>query len=401
MKKAFTLAEMLIVVAVLVTLMTIAFRLSSLGSDQSRRNRTIARLQRLENCLSGYYAAFGAYPAVALHGSRNIYLQVDAHGIQDIDGQEDSAIWGWYKDSGDHGIGSTDEERAWLQVQAACRAQPADCQFPFPEKYQNFVKMISREIVRRANSGEERYKSYWSNEQRKQKLAAGFDDGVTDNIGRHNKGLDKTDWREVQLFKFGLMSYLLPRYLVMMNGDRQFFEESCKQWSQNNTLPCDAMTGRAFNDWSDVKTYAGKTDQPSDLARVANIPSQALCARWIPNLQGICSCNHSVVLFGVDIDDQDIRQISYGNPDLDIYQPNGNGSGGYSGQYVLDSITVKDGWHHEFFYYSPPPYQSYTLWSAGPNGRTFPPWIDRKGLTGDANRCIGVWIQDDIIHMSN
>ena len=60
MKKGFTLVEMLIVVVVLVTLMTITFRLTSLGRDQTDRNKTIARLQRLENALSGYYAAFGS-----------------------------------------------------------------------------------------------------------------------------------------------------------------------------------------------------------------------------------------------------------------------------------------------------------------------------------------------------
>ena len=57
MKKGFTLIEMLVVVVVLVTLMTMTFRLSSIGSGSSARNATINRMQRLENCLSGYYAA--------------------------------------------------------------------------------------------------------------------------------------------------------------------------------------------------------------------------------------------------------------------------------------------------------------------------------------------------------
>ena len=69
MRKAFTLVEMLIVVVVLVTLMTITFRLGAINTTSSYRNTTISRLQRLENCLSGYYAAFGCYPNVKLHGS--------------------------------------------------------------------------------------------------------------------------------------------------------------------------------------------------------------------------------------------------------------------------------------------------------------------------------------------
>jgi prepilin-type N-terminal cleavage/methylation domain-containing protein len=79
MKKGFSLVEMLIVVTVLVTLMAITFRLRAIGGSSSHRNTTVSRLQRLENCLSGYYAAFGTYPPVKLHGSRNYKLAVSAH----------------------------------------------------------------------------------------------------------------------------------------------------------------------------------------------------------------------------------------------------------------------------------------------------------------------------------
>ena len=72
MKRAFTLIEMLIVVAVMVTLMSMVFRLTSIGGSATARNVTVSRLQRLENCLSGYYAAFGTYPPVKLHGTRDI-----------------------------------------------------------------------------------------------------------------------------------------------------------------------------------------------------------------------------------------------------------------------------------------------------------------------------------------
>ena len=64
MKRGFTLIELMVVMAVLVTLMAIMFRISGIGADADNRTRTIVRLQRLENCLSGYYAAFGSYPPV-------------------------------------------------------------------------------------------------------------------------------------------------------------------------------------------------------------------------------------------------------------------------------------------------------------------------------------------------
>ena len=84
MRKAFTLIEMLIVIAVLTTLMTIVFRLSSIGGDSWRRSETITRIQKLENCLSGYYAAFGSYPPVKLHGSRSINFAVGSRILRSL-----------------------------------------------------------------------------------------------------------------------------------------------------------------------------------------------------------------------------------------------------------------------------------------------------------------------------
>ena len=72
MKKGFTLLEMLIVMALLVTLMGIVFKLHDIAGDSEDKSCTILRMQRLENCLAGYHAAFGSYPPVQLHASRNI-----------------------------------------------------------------------------------------------------------------------------------------------------------------------------------------------------------------------------------------------------------------------------------------------------------------------------------------
>ena len=66
MKRGFTLIEMMVVIAVLVTLMAMTFRLANIGSDTEARTMTISRMQRLENALSGFHAAFGCYPPVKL-----------------------------------------------------------------------------------------------------------------------------------------------------------------------------------------------------------------------------------------------------------------------------------------------------------------------------------------------
>jgi hypothetical protein len=374
--------------------MAITVRLAGLGEDQEARNITITRMQRLENALSGYYAAFGTYPPVALHASHNIYLKADSHGTQSAE-EENKNIWGWSE------IGQQSEIEAWQQVEAACRAQPIDCRFPFPPGYEDVVEAVSEEMKRRASSDDEDFKKYYENEDVKRKLLAGFDDG-TSNIGRFSALKDKEEWHNLQLFKFGLLSYLLPRYLVMMNGPEVFFEEYA-QWIGNNVMPSNPFTGKSFNTYGGWRGIKDRTaignESTMDYASVANVPSQAVCARWMPNLKNICRVNRpeKFVLFGIDIKDGSGSTLNVENPYIEVFSTTKNASN----QYVLDGVTVCDGWGNDFYYYSPSPYQRYTLWSSGPNGRTFPPWIDRNTLESKANECVGKWVFDDIIHLSN
>ena len=383
---------MLIVIVVLVTLMTITFRLSSIGADSENKNRTISRLNRLENCLSGYYAAFGTYPPVALHGTRNIYAKVSSHGIQS-ESDENKNIWNWDK------IGEKTETEAWDQVKAACRSQPVDCRFPFPDssEYNQLVKAVTDQLkILAEDSGS------GATESQKQVLTQPIDSGVSENAGRFNPYRSKRKWSELQLFKFGLMSYLLPRYLIMMNSREEFFTDDFAQWFRNNDEPRNPMTGEAFDDgWRTIQERARATTS-REIAEVANIPSQAVTARWMPNLEGVCCCNHSYNLFGISIrGDQWASELRPDNLKLEVYSPGGYDNDSTGGQYVLDSVTVLDGWYHEFYYYSPPPYQSYTLWSGGKNDRTFPPWISREKLESKAKRNVGLWTEDDIMRMKN
>ncbi len=396
MKRGFTLIELLVVIVVLVTLMSIMFRLSSLGGGADCLNRTIVHMQKLENCLSGYYAAFGSYPPVKLHGTRDIYAEVGLHGIQTDTRQE--AIWGWDPQSFKDGTYQQAEAVAWSQVRAACLAQPIACRFPYPDGYEDVIRAVSDELAAKANSGDDEYKEYWSDSNLKAKLSAGFDIGGANRFGGNE---DEEDWRKVQVFQFGLMSYLLPRYLVMMNGDREFFTSGFAQWDSNNTIPCDPFTGDEYPNWQQVRNYI-ESNKKSDLARVANIPSQAVCARWMPNLEGVCACNHGFSLFGIDIKDEGAySELRSNNPNIWIFSPEEESGGSARDQYVLDSVSVKDGWGREMYYYSPEPYQTYTLWSGGPNERTFPAWISRQGLSAKINECVSVWTVDDVIHMSN
>ncbi len=396
-KTGFTLLEMLIVVVVLAILMGIVFRLGSIGTNSSARTKTVYRMQCLENCLSGYYAAFGSYPPVQRHGSSEPYLKVNDYGIQKE--QRNENIFGWTT------LGSKEELESWQQVEAACRAQPVACNFPFPKGYREVIRGLSDEGKEQAsNESSEIGKKLKNNETQKRKLLGGFDDGGSDSgaTGRFGSNKDEVSWREIQLFRFGLMSYLLPRYLVMMCGADDFFAGGFAQWSDNNTFPCNPFTGNPFNSWQEMKDCS-ESNNKTELAKLANIPSQAVCARWMPNLAGICACNRDLTLFGINIkgaeNDSSLRLENILN--LPIYSPNGPESNSNQDQYLLDGVTVQDGWGNDFYYYSPSPHQKYTLWSAGPNGRTFPPWISRSTLGSKENECVVKWTHDDIVHMSN
>ena len=122
----------------------------------------------------------------------------------------------------------------------------------------------------------------------------------------------------------------------------------------------------------------------------------------MPNLaDAVWTSRSSLTIFGVDIADGNGGVFTLDNAPGMIHSPGGYSQSSTSGQYMLDFCTVRDGWYNELYYYSPPPYQTYTLWSAGPNGHTFPPWVSREGLDSKANKCISAWIEDDIVNMSH
>ncbi|MBR7180258.1 MAG: type II secretion system protein [Kiritimatiellae bacterium] len=419
MKKAFTLLEVLIVMAILVILMTIAFSLGAISGDAEDKSCTILRMQRLENCLSGYYAAFGSYPPVKLHGSRNISTYV-AHGDseQDEDHAHNDIDWG--NDSEDYEMNV-----AWAQVDAACRAQPVSCEFPLPDDagVTHYIDGQAAEMTEYAMQDEiwkqlnETDKTViWGKNARKTKCQGNWD-SINKNPGRLSGKKDSSGWGDIKLFRFGLMSYLLPRYIVMMTGKKEFYTEYA-QWTDNNYVPSDPLTGESnfgvgdgnvAGGWSAVwntvnLTSENKTKRDLDMARLANIPSQAACARWMPNLENICKCYSHPVVYGVSLRStrkrhgDNLDPFHYSNVHIRPYRPKGQSVGNQ--QYVINMITVRDGWGRDFYYYSPEPYQRYILWSAGANGKTFPPWIERQGLGAAGAKKVESWTHDDIMHMS-
>ena len=74
-RSAFTLIEMMVVVALIGILIGGVFRLLSAAGEGAKRGETIDRMQRIENALSGFYAAYGSYPPVEQHGSPDPFVE--------------------------------------------------------------------------------------------------------------------------------------------------------------------------------------------------------------------------------------------------------------------------------------------------------------------------------------
>ena len=413
-QQGFTLVELLIVTVVIVALMGIMFRLTGLVGGTDARQTTIKKMQRLENCLSGYYAAFGQYPPVPLQGfSHNIYCRVCSHKIQ-LSKEENPK----------------NEDEAWASVEAACRAQPVAAIYP-PAKsifagngdktkdadtlLKNYIDAV-REMHGTAsweNGNSIAYRQLYSqNNANKAKYKEGLWSG-------------SSDFTDLQVFRFGLMSFLLPRYRFMLECARKggLFDEvidGCKQWTDFNPLPAHMDSGVLYQSWGypgntathfvDLLGEDGKKpDADGHRWEVDLIPSQAACARWMPNLENIVS-GPSNSFFGVMVTVKDSYSINDDGFTVFPSAPSppcvlGDHTDGTCGSqiYKLLKMTVVDGWGHEFYYYCPPPYQSYILWSAGEDGRTFPPWIDKKEFRKSSysykETALG-WAVDDIAFMA-
>ena len=376
MKRAFTLVEMLVVVVVITILMSIVFRLSAIVGDRTKRSKTIELMQRTENCLSGYYAAFGSYPPVALTARQNPYCQFDKErNRQDEDAGEAGSL-------------------SWGNVEAACRAQPVAARWPYRKGSKGMVDAISKLMMTRAASGDSAYDKPW--------LRTGFTTFENPNDYPGWSG-DSSYWQDCQIFQFGLMSYLLPRYQLMAGelGDNMVNAlDDCTQWTANNQRAANQDEGTLFTDWKDEVRNKSRT-AAHQRSLMERIPSESVTARWLPNFEGgVVGSTYTLNFFGVTVAHQDTAFTKYAlnadNTSIECFQGTG------SNWYVLDVATIFDGWGCELFYYSEPPYQGYRLWSAGPDGQTFLPGYPLESLKSRADqKTAASWMADDIVFMSH
>ena len=399
-QRGFTLIELLVVTVVIVTLMGIVFRLAGMGSESRARAITIKRMQRLENCLSGYYAAYGSYPPVPLqNASRSIYRRTD----------EDST---WIQSDKKTDTDDSDEKfMEYSQVEAACRAQPVAARYPPPATINGMSSKDAYDAYQQAvqNALSQGVFEDESDEKSVQNWVGRTLDDISSSPGFLSPHKDKTSFNQLQLFRFGLMSFLLPRYRFMLDcaagsqsGQSQAFNntiDNFRQWTDNNYLPPRMDTGMSYSSWKEFCDTIGSDDD----WQIDLIPSQAACARWMPNLKDEVVTGPERKFFGVTVGRYGVIPDIKSAPGFALYSPGGYNSGSSARGYPLNRYTVVDGWGKDLYYYSPAPYQMYVLWSAGENGKTFPPWVDIEQFKQDHpsqySAAIG-WMADDIKYMS-
>jgi len=334
-RAAFTLIEMLVVVVIIGILIAGVFRLMGAAGESNKKALTVARLQKMQNALSGFYAEYGTYPPVVPHDSPDPYARQDP----DTGTAKSPATSLLVSDAAEY-------------ANKAAGSQPIAFEYPSPD---------SATLNTYIN---ERYKGI---------EAENVNDALGQSAASPTLG---ARWQDAKIFKFGVLSYLLPR-VQLIGGD-----ELAKDNPDPEQVP--DMNFFGSQQWS--KNNAGSRAAQSARENRA-------VARWLPNFENsLYGGYNNMCNMGINT-----AEPEHGGPHF---------SGPYrtqsSPKYMLMSMTIHDGWGHELYYYSAPPYQSYRIWSAGPNGITFPPWITLESLPSEKDREMAtLWIEDDIVRFDH
>ena len=308
-KQAFTLVELMVVISVIAILMAASFRLMRAAAHAKKIAETKAKIQRLENALSGYYAHFGHYPPVAVYSSLNPLAATDYDSI-----------------GGSFAANQWKDQARW-----AARAQPTSFEYPTPR---SLTTPMLRQMFPNDNIM-----------------------SINDLVPMIPKNLP--NWSEgVKAFKFGLLSFLVPRLEMTYYNDRLF--------SGGSTLPLDL---ELFDNaqWRENNTGTPSGSLNDNKLEAMRQKENEICAKWLPHMEHTLNGkSEEATLLGV--------KLWTGASGPGGIKPRMTGAPLNQMVAVLVS-TCTDAWDNEFFYHSLPPYQSYILWSAGPNGETIPPWI--------------------------
>lgn len=274
------------------------------------------------------------------------YPPVPLHGIRDYRRKVNKYGIQLLKDS-DSVTGDLD----WLSVKAACRSQPMAVEYPFAGNSSKASQAQSATGCKPLSG-----------------TVAGL---ATDS-----------DWRKVRVFKYGVLAFLLPRYRFMLAGADTFYD-GCAQWKKFNLPRMEAIAATngiyetQFATW--LPALAGQVRGGEVWCGVNTAePGGVAYYSRRPNTTTSTSVEDAAAVYVAGVDPNKVSGTKY----------------------LLDGMTVVDGWERDFYYYSPPPYRTCRVWSAGGDGRTFPPWIDLEDLRrtdSAAAETARLWTADDIV----
>lgn len=339
-RAGFTMIELMVVLAVIGILVMGMFRLMGVTSGKAKYSETVATLERVKNALSGYYAIYGSYPPV-----KTIYAPLDPEAT-------DFAEYWDYKASEEVKDQDNKEIPNAKFANFAARAQPVSFEYPNLKEEESYINLSQSPSVA---------------------------------MTTRSPNKTETDWQKNKLFKFGLMSYLLPRVELMVSRN-----ESTGQVEWNNqdskAVPFGFFETQQWASENNPAPKQGSSNQDKiGILEKQLIAENDAAAKWLPNFEKrlLVAVNHLVM--GVELKRSDSDGSSYAS-----YTSVGGGA-------VLMRATIRDGWGRELYYYSEPPYQSYRLWSSGPDGATFPPWLDTNQYrNGKFSKC-REWMADDVV----
>lgn len=168
------------------------------------------------------------------------------------------------------------------------------------------------------------------------KSSGGVDQETANNrakvVDEHNP-----PWGSCNVYTFGLCSFFLPRFNGTAENGPNIFVSHNK------------ATGSIFGQWGNYNYSSGKVgDSAHDLAAVRRI---------LPYLDGKLGPDGRPESFGI--------MTRYG-------KTCSLGNAGFSDKVIVTNSywTVQDAWYHELQYESRPPYDTFKIWSVGPDGKS-------------------------------
>ena len=200
--------------------------------------------------------------------------------------------------------------------------------------------------------------------------------GITPSMAAQmvNDSRSANKWNEFPVFTFGLASYFYPRYwstgqvspkefydgldaedVLRSPQNKAIFDNIINQWREHNNRSVDKVNIQDMNkDMTAIKKLMPLLD--------ASIES------YVQNKQRVW------------------KVTSWGCGEYQYEGPHHF----YNGrEYANAAVTFQDKWDRELHYQSNPPYDSYRIWSAGPNGSTHNPMCDSPA---SCSKC-----KDDIV----